>query len=141
MTFWIRRTPPGSRVSNYGRCLLISARSLPPYPPPRPKNRTQIRENPRKFYPSSIFLASIFRINFLTPFFPTFSIFDRILAPILDAFWHHFSYFLHCFFWHRFCIDFLSTFLAFLYAQSHVFYYKTNSFEHFSRFQKSLKIG
>ena len=58
---------------------------------------------------------------------------------VYNAFWHHFPYFLHHFFGHRFCIDFVSTFHAFLSAQNHVFYCKTNSFEHFSLFQKSLK--
>ena len=59
---------------------------------------------------------------------------------VYNAFWYHFPYFLHHFFGHRFCIDFVSTFHAFLSAQNHVFYCKTNSFEHFSLFQKSMKF-
>ena len=55
-------------------------------------------------------------------------------------FWCHFPYFLHSFFGHRFCIDFVSNFHAFLSAQNHVFYCKTNSFEHFSLFQKSMNF-
>ena len=58
------------------------------------------------------------------------------LASILASF----SIFLHSFFGHRFCIDFELNFHAFLSAQNHVFYCKTNSFEHFSLFQKSLNF-
>ena len=58
---------------------------------------------------------------------------------VYNPFWHHFPYFLHHFFGYRFCIDFVSTFHAFLSAQNHVFYCKTTSFEHFSLFQKSMK--
>ena len=46
----------------------------------------------------------------------------RILAPILAPFWHHFPYFLHAFFLHRFCIDFRSTFDTCLHAENIKFY-------------------
>ena len=74
------------------------------------------------------------------PFCQYFCYFGWILAPILAPFWHHFPYFLHAFFLHRFCIDFKSNFDDFLSAQNHVFYCKTNSFEHFSLFQKSMNF-
>ena len=80
--------------------------------------------------------ASIFGYRF----FLVFSDFGWILAPVLDVFWHNCPYFLYAFFLHRFCREFRPIFHDFLDAQNHVFYCKTNSFEHFSLFQKSMNF-
>ena len=59
---------------------------------------------------------------------------------MLAPFWHNCPYFLHAFFEHRFCIDSVTFFHDFLDVQNHVFYCKTNSFVHFSLFQKSMNF-
>ena len=86
-----------------------------------------------------LFLVSFFGTVFGMPFFVYFSNLGSILAHILASFLHHFPYFLHAFFQHRFCIDFVSIFDAFLGAQNHVLYCKTNSFGHFRLFRKNMK--
>ena len=86
----------------------------------------------------NFFSASNSSINFCMPFFQYFCSFGWILALILAPFWHHFAYFWHAFFEHRFCIDSVTFFHDFLDVQNHVFYCKTNSFVHFSLFQKSM---
>ena len=118
--------------------LVFSSIFRPPYPPARPKNAFKIRENLRLSKKIVFFWHKNSASISGHRFFWYFSDFGWILVPILDAFWYHFPYFLHHFFGYRFCIDFVSTFHAFLSAQNHVFYCKTNSFEHFSLFQKSF---
>ena len=86
------------------------------------------------------FLVSNSGIIFGMPFFKYFCYFGWIWALILAPFWHNFAYFSHAFFLYRFCIDSVMFFHDFLDVQNHVFYCKTNSFVHFSLFQKSMNF-
>ena len=64
----------------------------------------------------NFFSASNSSIIFGMPFFQYFLYFGWILAPIFEVFWHHFPYFLHAFFLHRFCMEFSHIFHDFLSA-------------------------
>ena len=84
MTFWIRRTPPGSRVSNEVVSIQYHLKSSPPTPPARPKHRPKIRQKPSKF----LCVQHLFGINFLHQFFDTaFSGYFQILVGFWLPFW------------------------------------------------------
>ena len=99
----VRRTPPGWRAC---QTIRINPVFSGIYRPPTPRHGQKFNPKSMKLFRFDFFLASNFGINFREPFFRHFSDFAWILAPILDAFWYHFLYFLHAFFLHRFCIDF-----------------------------------
>ena len=100
----IRRTPPGWRACQIIRINPVFSGI---YRPPTPRHGQKFNPKSMKKISFDFFWHQISASIFGCRFFQHFSDFRWILAPILDAFWHHFSYFLHAFFLHRFCIDFV----------------------------------